>query len=62
MERKKEDCSFIQRGANTTSPNDPISFLRMTVIIVLTNSISDLEVISFLPSLDNTVSNEAKLR
>lgn len=41
MKRKKEDCSFIQRGANTTSPNDPISFLTMIVIIVLIHLISD---------------------
>lgn len=48
-------------GKNTILSNNPISFLGMMVIIVLINSISDLEVISFLPSLDSNVSNEAKL-
>lgn len=59
--KKKEDSSFIQRGENTTSPNNSMSFLGIIAIIVLTNSISDLEDISFLPSLDDTVSNAAEL-
>lgn len=58
---KKKDSSFIQRGESTTSPNNSMSFLGIIAIIVLTSSISDLEDILFPPSLDNTVSSEAKL-
>lgn len=60
MERKKILLSF-RGGESTTSPNNSMSFLGIIAIIVLTSSISDLEDISFPPSLDNTVSSEAKL-
>lgn len=60
-EKEKRRLFFPPEGGKHNLTSRPISFPKMIVMIVLINSISDLEVISFLPSLDSTVSNEAEL-